>query len=84
MERFTENYRMVQATLQEPVQAQSSLCGTSKTAIKGHEKVLKTFEALLGIDHFIALFGPCEELARMIQHPVCHTAGTKESSRGFL
>lgn len=34
MDRFVENYERVQATLQELVEVQSSLSGTSKTAIK--------------------------------------------------
>lgn len=78
MDRFVENYERVQATLQELVQVQSSLSGISKTAIKGYEKVLKKFETLLGINLSIALFGPCEELAWMLQRPVYRAGGAKK------
>ncbi|KAH7937535.1 hypothetical protein HPB49_012878 [Dermacentor silvarum] len=82
MDRFVENYEMVQATLQELVQVQSSLRGTSKTTIKGYEKVLN-FEILVGINVSIALFGPCDELARMLQRPVYRAAGAKEAAEAL-
>lgn len=69
----------MQATLQKVVQVQSSLSGTSKTAIKGYEKVLKKFETSQGVNFSIALFGLCEKLATMLQWPVYHVEA-KEAS----
>ncbi|KAH9371871.1 hypothetical protein HPB48_012978 [Haemaphysalis longicornis] len=80
MKRFVENYKMVQATLKELLEVQSSLSGTSKTAMKGYEKVLKKLEPLLGISFSIALFGPCEQLARIFQCPVYCAGGAKEAA----
>ncbi|CAN7983570.1 unnamed protein product [Ixodes hexagonus] len=85
MERFVVNYERVQATLKELLEVQSSLSGTSKTAMKGYEyeKVLKKFETLLGINLSIALFGPCEQLARILQCPVYRAAGAKEAAEAL-
>lgn len=83
MEMFVENYERVQATLQELVQVQGSLSGTSKTAIKGYEKVLQKFETLLGTNASVALFGPCKQLVRMLERPVYHAAGAKAAAEAL-
>lgn len=48
--------------------------------MKGYEKALKKFETLLGINLSIALFGPCEQSARILQCPVYRAAGAKEAA----
>ncbi|KAH9362398.1 hypothetical protein HPB48_020192 [Haemaphysalis longicornis] len=51
--------------------------------MKGYWKVLKKFETLLGMNLSIALFGPCEQLARILQCPVYRATGAKEAAKAL-
>lgn len=66
MKRFTENYTRVQETLSEILQGIGSMADNIKAVLKGYQTLLGKFESLLGRNISIALYCPCEELARVI------------------
>ncbi|CAN8018174.1 unnamed protein product [Ixodes persulcatus] len=80
MKSFAENYARVQETLKKLLQGEYIIAGNSRAILKGYERLLKRFETLLGINISIAFFGPCEELARVLQRSTFRAAGIKEAA----
>lgn len=80
MKRFTGNYARVQETLREILQGTGSMPDSSKAVLKGYQTPLGKFETLLGINVSIALFGPGEELPRVLQRSTFHAAGVNEAA----
>ncbi|CAN7980597.1 unnamed protein product [Ixodes pacificus] len=83
MQRFVENYARVQETLKVFLQTADSVTTSSKANLKGYERLLQKFETLLGINISVALFGPCEELARALQSSTYRAAGAKEAAEAL-
>lgn len=75
MKRFAEN--LVQETLNELLQTEYSIADNSRAILNGYGRLLKMFETLLGINISIAMFGPCEEPARVLQRSTFCAAGIR-------
>lgn len=79
LKRYKQNYSQVLETLD-----QISNCGTitadRKSAIRGWINQLKKFKTLFYLNVSLAIFAPCEEVARVLQSPNLTATGAKQAA----
>ncbi|KAM7313089.1 zinc finger MYM-type protein 1-like [Ixodes scapularis] len=81
VQRFLENYERVRATLWEILKTPGSVRDDRKAAMRGYEKILGNLETVLRLNVAIAVFGPCEELARTLQGVHYSATGARQAAK---
>ncbi|XP_040063052.2 zinc finger MYM-type protein 1-like [Ixodes scapularis] len=83
MKRFLQNYERVQATIHDLLQTPGSIGDDRRAIMRGYEKLLNKFETLFGLNMSKELFGPCEQLARVLQSPKYSATGTMQAAEAL-
>lgn len=79
LKRFHENYARVQGTLAE-LENCATVKADKKAQIRGWSLKLEQFESLFYLNVSIAIFAPCEQLARALQAPGLTATGAKQAA----